>query len=287
MTQASSHTARLTDEILRTLNYFDFFQHALSLAELRTYLRVKVEAADLEQQLEQQVVLGKVVRSGGFYALKGESLADREENGRLNARKMKLAHKVGRFIQLFPYVRGVYLSGSLSKMGMKDRGDDLDFFIITRAGRVWTAKLFLIAFKKVFLLNSEKYFCINLLMDEEQLALKKRTIYTATEAVSLVTLTREKRRLAFLDANSWVREFLPNVEWGKGELATPYFTAVERVLEVFGGGRLERWARQKFALHMVANASGKNGYYETEAHSSAYFPQSIEQQLMAHYGADE
>ena len=81
---------------------------------------------------------------------------------------MKAAKRVGTFIHRFPYVRGVYLSGSLSKHGITGKDDDLDFFIITKAGRVWAAKLLLIAFKKIVLLNSEKYFCINLLMSEEE-----------------------------------------------------------------------------------------------------------------------
>lgn len=288
MTQASSHTALLTEEVQRTLNYFDFFQHALELEELHKYLRCKVGLEELRQRTEQMAEAGRLVTDGKRFALREASLLDRARFEKLNRRKIKWAHRVGRFIQLFPYVRGVYLSGSLSKMGAKDKNDDLDFFIITRQGRVWTAKLLLIAFKKVFLLDSEKYFCINLLMDESKLALKKRTIYTATEAVSLVTLTRDERRLAFLQENEWVREMLPNASWKAPKHASKqYVTPIEWVLERIGGERLERWAREKFALHMVANASGKNGYYETEAHSSAYFPQSIEQQLMAHYGAQE
>lgn len=194
---------------------------------------------------------------------------------------MKAAKRVGAFIHRFPYVRGVYLSGSLSKHGVTGKDDDLDFFIITKAGRVWAAKLLLIAFKKIALLNSEKYFCINLLMSEEELVLNKKNIYIATEAASLVALTNDPLLHTFLAANPWVQTQFPNLEVQPQKERRKGFKPLEAAIEFIGGRALERKAHSLFARH-VEQQRKASGYYDTSEGVSAYFPNSVEEQLLAH-----
>ncbi len=271
-------------EIERTLRYFEFFKHALNIEEIRTFLRVQASIADLENALQPMADSQQLFYSEGFYALNPDHIQVRKNCQNLNLGRLKIARRMGYFIQLFPYVRGVYLSGSLSNMGMQNASDDIDFFIITKAGRVWLAKLFLIGFKKLFLLNSEKYFCINMLMDERKLKLKKKNLYTAAEAASLLPLTHPEIMAHFLQENSWLSAFLPNFVFpNKPEPPAAYSKWTEQILEVLGAEKLEQWARGKFHTHMTENASGDSSYYEAEAHSSAYFPDSVEQKLMDHY----
>jgi hypothetical protein len=161
--------------------------------------------------------------------------------------------------------------------------DDLDFFILTAPGRVWTAKLLLIAFKKVFLLDSEKYFCINLLMDETKLEVAKQNLYTATEVVTLVTLRGSAGRDRFLASNEWVQTYFPNAVLPEHPGAPERKNGLlEGALNVFFGERLEAWAQRKFTAHMQAHTNEREGYFEAEPYSSAYFPQSVEQRLLAH-----
>ncbi|MDG2109914.1 MAG: hypothetical protein P8J76_02610, partial [Schleiferiaceae bacterium] len=177
----------------------------------------------------------------------------------------------------------VYLSGSLSKSGVQSKDDDLDFFILTASNRVWTAKFFLIAFKKTFLFNSEKYFCINLLMDENQLSLTKRNRYTATEVVSLVSLKNVQGLEQFLAANHWVKEYFPNEALPDASpFESGYTRIVERFLDRLLGGAFEQWCKERFTVHMRTHTDSEVGYFEAETHSSAYFPQSVEQRLMKH-----
>ena len=49
----------------------------------------------------------------------------------LNKHRMRQARIIGAWIYCFPFVRGVYLSGSLSKWGIQSRDDDIDFFILS------------------------------------------------------------------------------------------------------------------------------------------------------------
>ena len=198
----STHTHIAAQEqyvaVLETLRYFEFFEHALYGEEVYKYLTIKSTRDQLSAALNHLRKTGKIVSKDGLYALDKAHIELRLKHIKRNEKMMKAAKRVGAFIHCFPFVRGVYLSGSLSKHGVTGKDDDLDFFIITKAGRVWAAKLLLIAFKKIVLLNSEKYFCINLLMSEEELVLNKKNIYIAPEVASLVALTNEPLLQSFL-----------------------------------------------------------------------------------------
>ena len=267
----------------QVLHYFSFFNHALSAKEIVRYIAVPASLDSVKEGLQLLASEGLVYEKQGWFALDSESLELRLMHEKLNKKRLKLARRVGRFIALFPFVRGVYLSGSLSKSGVQSKDDDLDFFILTASNRVWTSKFFLIAFKKIFLLNSEKYFCINLLMDENQLSLAKRNRYTATEVVSLVSLKNVQGLEQFLAANHWVKEYFPNVALPeKSPVESGYIRIVEHILNSLLGGTFEQWCKDRFTVHIRKHTDSEEGYFEAETHSSAYFPQSVEQRLMKH-----
>ena len=73
---------------------------------------------------------------------------------------MPKAIKRAKFISKFPYIENVSISGALSKNYYNNDGD-IDFFLITQPNRLWIARTLLIIYKKMFLLNSRKYFCVN------------------------------------------------------------------------------------------------------------------------------
>ena len=273
----------LDNEIKKALHYFSFFKHALSLEELHFYLGCKVDLQDLRLILDELIGKGEVFAEAGWFALEKPHLDKKSKYLDLNKHRMRQARLIGALIHVFPFVRGVYLSGSLSKRGIQSRDDDIDFFILTASNRVWTAKLFLIAFKKIFLFNSEKYFCINFLMDQERLELTKRNKYTATELVSLVPLKNYGGLANLWAANPWVKSYFPNASLLPSQSNKKVKNRISEVLSnVLFGNRLEDWARQKFTVHMQEHTDQEEGYYEAEPHTSAYFPQSIELRLLSH-----
>ena len=97
------------------------------------------------------------------------------------------ADRWSRFIARFPYVRGVAVSGTLSKGVMKE-GDDLDYLVFTEPDRVWFCRLLLMGFKKVFLFNSHHRFCVNYLLAEDHLEIPDRDLFTATEIAWLLPM---------------------------------------------------------------------------------------------------
>ena len=86
----------------------------------------------------------------------------------VKAKVLVKAKAKARFISKFPFVAAVGVSGSLSK-GYYDSDSDIDFFIITQHNRLWICRTLLMVYKKIFLLNSRKYFCPNYFISSEQL----------------------------------------------------------------------------------------------------------------------
>lgn len=267
--------------VLCTLHYFAFFKHALYAEEVWKYLGLKATAEEVKSELAALENLGHVASKNELWALDAEHLDIRLKYMGRNEKMLRAARRMGRLIQCFPYVRGVYLSGSLSKEGITGADDDLDFFIITKAGRVWAAKFLLIAFKKVFLFNKEKYFCINFLMAENHLELAKRNSYIATEAASLLPLTNAPLLAKFFAENAWVAEYFPNFEFPAVKPARMSAGIVEAVVELFFGAKLEAKAHRMFVQHVEEKRQDK-GYYDTSEEVSAYFPESVEEQLLHH-----
>ncbi len=273
----------LAIEIKKTLHYFRFFKHALTIEELRFYLGCKVDLQDLRLILDELIGKGEVYAEAGWFALEKSHLDKKSKYVALNKHRLRQARIIGALIYCFPFVRGVYLSGSLSKQGVQSKEDDIDFFILTASNRVWTAKLYLIVFKKIFLLNSEKYLCINFLMDQERLELSKRNKYTATELVSLIPIKDSGGLADLWAANPWTKSYFPNASLKANPTNKRMKIRIsERVSNFLLGNRLEDWARQKFTVHMQEHTDQEEGYYEAESHTSAYFPQSIELRLLSH-----
>ncbi|MEQ9414668.1 MAG: hypothetical protein RIF39_12605, partial [Cyclobacteriaceae bacterium] len=120
-----------------------------------------------------------------------------------------LAHKQAALIQKFPFVKSVMASGSLSK-GYMDDTCDLDFFIITQPKRLWIARTLLVLYKRIFLANSHKYFCVNYFIDENSLEIEEKNLYTAIELSTLIPLTGLDYHEKLMQANQWTVNYLPN-----------------------------------------------------------------------------
>ncbi|MCC5916821.1 MAG: hypothetical protein JJU02_05775 [Cryomorphaceae bacterium] len=271
--------------ILKCLNYFSFFQHPLCREELHKYLGVSIGEKDLSIALDNMVGKGVIFSDGKRYGLQEEHLYLRSGNEKLNQRKLIIGKLVGRLIALFPYVRGVYISGSVSKMGVKDSSDDIDFFVITSPGRLWVTRFLLMIFKKVFLLNSKKYFCINFYKSADDLKMTKHNIYIATEIASLIPVYNRGLLHELIFENSWVDDFLPNFyRFESAQNKSMRFNP----LKVSGLYRnamadaIERLVFQIYQKHTL-KVYGHNPNFYLDERTAAHFPDSPEEKLLQHY----
>jgi predicted nucleotidyltransferase len=212
----------LQSGMVRTLLYFDVFNYPLKKTELYKYCQSLINSTDEFNAALDFLVCEKFIKhSHDFYFINDDhSILERRIFGNELAKKYNLiAKKYSRLISKFPFVKAVFISGSLSK-GYMDKDSDIDYFIITEPGRLWLCRTLLVLFKKVFLLNSHKYFCVNYFIDDEHLEIPDKNIFTATELVTLMPMVNHYLFKKFTEANRWVLEYLPNVSANYYEILT-------------------------------------------------------------------
>jgi hypothetical protein len=204
---------RIEGSILKILAYFSVFDFPLSGNEIKRFLPPGSNDDCLEEILSQLVEEKVIFKLEGFYSLQDNSdLVKRKRSGYIRAEQLlPKAMKIGRFLCGFPFVRGLGISGGLSKMYAHENAD-FDFFIITKANRLWIARTFMHLFKKLtFLTGRQHYYCMNYFLDEKSLRLSDQNIYTAIETITLIPVCGEGIR-DFFTANGWVSEWFADYQ---------------------------------------------------------------------------
>lgn len=195
---------------LQTILYFSLFKYPLTRTEIFQFSN-NPNQQEIDNEIDMLLKKGIIFNFDGFYIdVNDPDRVERRLKGNEMARNiMPKAVKVSRKIAKFPYVKSVSLSGALSKGYYDDEGD-FDFFIITKPNRLWIARTLLVLYKKIFLLNSKKYFCVNYFISTDQLEIVEQNLFTATEIATLIPLYGKETFEAFLAANTWATPYFPN-----------------------------------------------------------------------------
>jgi hypothetical protein len=286
----------LSDSILKTLIYYDIFSYPLTPDEVFQFLPTNgVTKEDVNKELISLTRQSVIFNSGRFYSIQNNpALSTRRQKGNaLAMHKMDKARQRARLIGRFPFIRSVMISGSLSK-GFMDEKSDIDFFIVTEAGRLWIARTLLVAFKRVFLRNSHKYFCVNYFIDSMHLEIEEKNIFTATELATLIPMVNAEIYKDLVSCNRWLKSFFPNYSARSTAGISDYKETtlkrfLESILNSFSGKRLEeyfkamtynRWKK----LHQKnLPASDFDIAFKTNDHTSKGHPQNFQRKVIELY----
>lgn len=192
--------------------YFDIFRYPLTRKEIESFLDKSYSQHELDYSFHDLVASGRIFQLCEFFCLQNDlSLVEVRRKGNIQATILiDKAKQIARLLYKFPYVRAIGLSGSVSK-NFADENSDIDYFLITKANRLWIARTLLIIFRKnPFLKNRDKYYCMNYFIDEEDLVIKEKNIYTATELFTLLPLAGKASLKRFFEKNSWSYSYFPN-----------------------------------------------------------------------------
>jgi hypothetical protein len=191
--------------------YFDIFSHPLRAHELLRLVHYRaVTEKELLEALDQLVLKGFLHKKDGYYLAHTnfDIIRRRVDGEKLAEKAWEIASRKAALIGGFPFVSSVIISGSLSKNFM-DENSDIDYLIVTQSGRLWIARTMLILYKKIFLFNSRKHFCVNYFLDTDHFRLSDHNIFTATELLFATPLYNSGLYNELLSSNSWVMNFLP------------------------------------------------------------------------------
>ncbi|MCZ7615831.1 MAG: nucleotidyltransferase domain-containing protein [Ignavibacteriaceae bacterium] len=135
--------------VIRTLAYYDIFYYPLTADEIYHNLGDNhTSIVEVENILEKLSADKLVFRKGKFYQLNNndEFIVRREKGNKLAEKRLKTAQRVSGIVSRFPFIRGIMLSGSISK-GFMEEDSDIDYFVITHPDRVWISRLILMLLK--------------------------------------------------------------------------------------------------------------------------------------------
>ena len=245
--------SNLHTEIIHTISYFGFFEYAPKFDEIHTFLSKKVSKQGLQKELEELVKKNILSSFKGDYYIDSSLIAQNDRGAKYtlgeysirvppssrlrrasrsqyyislmekkikySSEKIQKAMLFIRILSWFPQIKLIGLSGSVAMMNAEEE-DDTDLFIVTSAGRMWTARFISLILAHIMGVrrmrhdqNVQNKICLNLFFDESDLSLPKRkhTEYGAHEVLQMKPIVDKlgtyKR---FLGANRWVYDLFPN-----------------------------------------------------------------------------
>jgi len=288
---------QLRSGILKVLAYFDIFNHPLSLEDIVYFLDTEATEYTVRKELNALITEGCIYRSGPFYSPQDDpSLADKRYLNQQRADALlPMAGKGARLLFQFPFVRAVFISGSLSKR-CADEKADIDYFIVTSAGRLWIARTLMHAFKKLTYLRGHQHrYCMNYYVDEEALEIREKNLFTATELITLIAACGNGGVVSFFKANEWTARFYPRYHHRNREsLGTPRSSLLkrtcERLLDNRIGDHLDNYLRKVTAGRWKKkeergdlNLRGHVMSLQCSKHYARPNPETFQKMILNHY----
>ena len=198
---------------LISIIYHDIFDYPLTVFEL-----IKWNAGNKVKLSKTQEV--KVVGKRGYLFIKDKEgiILKRFMRRRISTRKMAMAKRAAKILSFIPTIKMVAVTGALAMENANEEAD-IDLMIITSKGTLWTTRLFTLLLLGVLRIPRRKYgdrnqkdkLCLNIWLDENNLAWRKRNIFTAHEIAQIKPLVNKKEAYEkFISKNKWIADYWPN-----------------------------------------------------------------------------
>ena len=118
-------------------------------------------------------------------------------------------------LKWLPLVRFVGITGKSAVEGLR-MNDDIDLFIITQQGFIWTTRFIVVLLAKIFGIHGGNGVCLNLFFDESDLTINKikQNSYIAHEILQMKPII-DKQNIyhTLIDANRWIFKYFPNASF--------------------------------------------------------------------------
>lgn len=233
----TQNRSSLEKAIISTLCYFDIFNFPLTLLEVWKWLYFgsglgargtelgaqNLELLDVQKILENSSFLKeKIEQKRGFYFLKGKekNIDLRLAHYNLAEKKFKKALRIAKLFRFHPFVKMMGICNSLAFSNALEESD-IDFFIVTKPKRIWTARFFTSLITKLLRLrptleSTKDKICLTFFVTENVLNLEKLKFTEEdpylTFWVSQVEPIYDPQGIyqKFWEANKWIKKYLPN-----------------------------------------------------------------------------
>lgn len=164
------------------------------------------------------------------------------------------AQKVAYWLQLIPYVRAVFLTGSVAR-GEASKKSDIDFFIVTKNHRIFTCRaLVTLAIGLIGLRRTDKYIvgriCLNRYQTQSNLEIKPHNNYHSNDySQAIVLIDLDNIETKYRRANKWIGKFNNSKVKGQNaklQLKTKnYLTIIRNTMEYILNTKFGDWIEEK------------------------------------------
>ncbi len=202
----------LSSEFSIALIYHDLFGWPLNKVEL-----LRWEAGKAQKLVSARP---RVAVVGDYFVAKGHEglVAKRLDQEQSSRKKMILLARAKEVLEQSPSILFVGITGSLA-MNAASESSDIDLLIITKHNTLWITRL-----KTLMALRRQKIatrkprsklqkdrLCLNIWMDECDLAIDNKNAYTAHELAQIVpVIDRQNTHKKLLARNPWVTDYWPS-----------------------------------------------------------------------------
>lgn len=210
-----------SDAIFATLAYADCFDYPLTPKEITKFL-IGYSAPLTEVQKTLKSMSGNSVHPYGACTLPNRESIIPLRHRRMAASKKKweIVYRVSRWLAYIPTIECIGVTGALS-MDNADASDDIDLFFIVSPHTLFITRLLTIFVVDVVAKRRKpkgketaNTFCLNMFVTRDALVMptEDQDVYIAHEILQMVPVfVRGRVYQSFLEANSWVKHFMPNL----------------------------------------------------------------------------
>lgn len=214
---------QLQKDVLFTVAYFASHDYPLTAFELWKNLfrrGEKTEKAGFDEVLkvlESEPLKSKIVRKNGFIALKKEEklIQRRLKKQKFSLSSIRKIRKWAKLLSAIPYVRGIFLTGTLSMKNAESQSD-WDIFVVLAKNRIWAGRFFLAIFLQ--LAGKRRHgnkikgrFCLNHYVTESGLILEEHNEFCSNFVSFSFPVLNERLHRRYLALNEqWIRTLKPN-----------------------------------------------------------------------------
>ncbi len=239
----------------------------------------KFRLIDILESLETSETLKKnISRKNGFYFLRGrENIVEKRIwRKKLADEKWKKLKPTLLLCQMIPYIRAVFVSGSLA-LGNTKKESDIDILVIAEHGHIWTARAFLTVFLSILgkyrqTNSTEDKICANHYITDRSLAIPFPSLYNAQTYAHFFAADPLSNKIMkeFKKSNGWIASYLLHFdpdedknmhnETVKKPLRLSLYAAIKKILETILNPTAGAYLENKFRIFESGRIK-KSGLY--------------------------
>jgi hypothetical protein len=276
---------------LSTVTYASIFEYPLTPEQLHeSLIAVRANLEDVTSWYQQSATLQAAIecRDGYFFPRgRGDLVELRQRRERTSRTMLDELRKPLALVLRMPWVRMVALSGSLAHLNAS-READLDLFVITRPGRVWSVTTTVLLLARLF--GWRRRLCLNYVISQKHLAIAPTDLFSANQIVHLRPLVGTDVYLRFLEANRFVEGYYPNFRpraEDVGRTGSTQPARLERLLEATIAPLYEACCRRAYGWHLRRRAPSwhSRDQVRLEAECLKLHTSSHRHRVMEHFAA--